>query len=168
MHSNTEQFMERISSRIYSLQKMILLILVSAITLINIAQITGRYVFHFSLPWSEQVSVLLFIIIIMLGGSIAVRTDSEIKIAFFNFKSVIAQHLLAILVDVVSFVTVIFFVYSSVSFFQHALKFKQVISSVQISYAYVFIFLPIGFILIGLEKLFNIIRKIISMRNDLR
>jgi TRAP-type C4-dicarboxylate transport system permease small subunit len=156
-----------ISGGLFNLQKIVLLILVSVITVINIAQITGRYVFHFSLPWSEQVSVLLFIIIIMLGASISVRTDTEIRIAFFQFKNPVIQLIFSILTDIISLITIGFFVYSSVEFFQHSLKFNQLISSIQVSYSYVFIFLPIGFSLIGIEKVFNIIRKIFIIKKYL-
>ncbi len=165
MANKTESSLERISSGIYAVQKGVLLFLVSAITLINLAQIMGRYVFHFSLPWSEQLSVLLFIVIIMLGGSIAIRSDTEIRIAILKFKTPKVQKWFEILVDVISLVAIIFFVCASVSFFEHSLKFKQLVSSMQISYSYVFFFLPVGFALMGLEKLFNIIRKIVSLKN---
>ncbi len=164
MHS-VESCLGRISDALYAVQKIVLLFLVSVITVINIAQIAGRYVFHFSLPWSEQLSVLLFIVIIMLGGSLSIRTNSEIRIAFFNFKSRIAQSYMAAAVDLVSFVTIIFFVNSSISFFKHSLRFKQVVSSLQISYSYIFAFLIIGFVLMGMEKLFNLIRTIINIKN---
>lgn len=167
MSGRIEQGIERISSGLFELQKIVLLLLVSVITVVNIAQITGRYVFHFSLPWSEQVSVLLFIIIIMLGASISVRTDTEIKIAFFQFKNPVIQTGFSILADIISLVTIGFFVYSSVEFFQHSLRFKQLISSIQVSYSYVFIFLPIGFALIGIEKVFNIVRKIFVIKKSL-
>lgn len=165
MSNSVEALMERISNWLYNLQKLVLLILVTVITVINMAQITGRYVFHFSLPWSEQLSVLLFIVIIMLGGSISIRSNSEIRIAFFNFKNAVAQKCLDLLVDLISFATIIFFITSSVAFFKHSLRFKQVVSSMQISYSYVFIFLIIGFSLMGLEKLFSIVRNIISLTN---
>ncbi len=164
MASKMEFALERISNGIYLTQKCVLLFLVSAITLINLAQIMGRYVFHFSLPWSEQLSVLLFIIIIMLGGSIAIRSDTEIKIAILKFKNPKVQQWFSIVVDSISLVTIVVFVCASVSFFEHSLKYRQLVSSMQISYSYVFFFLPAGFALMGIEKLFNIIRKIISLK----
>ncbi len=165
MAGKMEQTLERISNGIYSLQKGALLFLVSAITLINLAQIAGRYLFHFSLPWSEQLSVLLFIVIIMLGGSIAIRNDSEIKIAILKFKNPRTQQYFSIAVDLISLITIIFFVYASVGFFTHSLKYRQLVSSMQISYSYVFFFLPAGFALMGVEKLFHLIRKIIALQS---
>lgn len=149
-----------LSNAMFSVQKIVLLALVLAMVVINIAQIAGRYLFNFSIPWSEETSVVLFIVIIMLGGNIAVRNDSEIRIAFLSFKSAKANAILGLVIDIVSLITIALFTISAAMLVEHAFKFRQVISSLQLSYAYVFLVLPIGFTMIGLDKIVKIVEKI--------
>lgn len=153
--------LNRITDSIFSFQKWFLLLLVSLMTIINVAQVIGRYVFHFSIPWSEQVSVILFIYIIMIGANIAVKTDTEIKIAILNFKDRKKQAILGIIIDIFSIGAVIFFMISAIGLVMHSLHFKQVVSSIQLNYVFVFLILPIGFLLIVMDKFVNLLRKIV-------
>ena len=44
------EFLEKIDSFVYGIQKWVLIAMCVAITAINIAQVTGRYVFFYSIP----------------------------------------------------------------------------------------------------------------------
>ena len=44
------------------------------------AQVIMRYVFHYGLPWSEELCRYLFVWIIFIGCSLGVRDNSEMKI----------------------------------------------------------------------------------------
>jgi len=136
---------------LFSAQKVLLLIMVVVIVGINVAQVAGRYLFHFSLPWSEQLSIVLFIGLILLGGNLAVKTDSEIKIDL-RFKDPAKQRVLDVVRDVFSLVAMIIFFISSIMMVRHALTYMQIISSLKLNYAYVFMVMPVGFGLMILDK----------------
>ena len=80
-------FFEKIDGFIFRIQKWVLIFLCVAITVINIAQVTGRYVFFYSIPWSEQLSVVLFLFIIFLGQNLATKSDNEIRIDILIFSN---------------------------------------------------------------------------------
>lgn len=82
---NVIKIMEKIDTAIYQIQKIIFFIVVAAIIVIDMAQILGRYIFSYSIPWSDQVSLLIFCIIIMLGGNIAIKENCEIKVELRRF-----------------------------------------------------------------------------------
>ena len=60
--------LNKLDNAIFVVQKILILIGVIAMVVINGAQVFCRYVIHSSLAWSEQTSVLLFFILIMLGA----------------------------------------------------------------------------------------------------
>ena len=69
-------------------QKILIALGVLAMVVINGAQVFCRFVLHSSIPWSEQISVMLFFILIMLGGNLAIRSDTETKIEVIRLKHV--------------------------------------------------------------------------------
>ena len=76
----------RVDGLLFAVQKVLILAGVAAMVAINGAQVFCRYVLHGSLAWSEQVSVLLFFILIMLGANLAVKSDTETKIDILSFR----------------------------------------------------------------------------------
>jgi TRAP-type C4-dicarboxylate transport system permease small subunit len=52
---------------------------------VTFAQAAGRYVFHFSFVWSEELSRYLMVWISMLGGAVAARRRMH-----FGFESLVA------------------------------------------------------------------------------
>lgn len=131
----------------------LLVVLVAALLLINIAQITGRFVFFYSLPWSEETSIYIFIWLIFLGGSIGIRDDSELRLEIIQPKNPAAAARLRMAQDLVSAVIIAVLLVSSVMFMRNALRFRQLSSSLQISMAYIYMVIPIGYALMLLEKI---------------
>ena len=99
--------LNKLDNAIFVVQKILILIGVIAMVVINGAQVFCRYVIHSSLAWSEQTSVLLFFILIMLGANLAVKTDTETKIDILRFKNDKANATLHLITDVLSVVAVV-------------------------------------------------------------
>jgi TRAP-type C4-dicarboxylate transport system permease small subunit len=131
-----------------------LIILCVTITVINIIQITGRFVFFYSVPWAEPLSIILFLTIIFLGQSIVTNKDGEIRIELFLNKK--AQLIVS---DVFCIATVGFLFVSSCYLISHAARFPQIIPSLYLPYYYVFWIMPIGFILILFSRICVLLKR---------
>ncbi|MDR1828227.1 MAG: TRAP transporter small permease [Methylobacteriaceae bacterium] len=153
------EFCRRVDDTFTRAQKTILILLCIAITAINIAQVAGRYLFFYSIPWSEQLSVVLFIVLIFCGQNLVTKQDGEVRIEVFGFNKRLEKKLL-IGADILCLLTVAVLFVSSILFVRHASRFPQVISSLQLPYFYVFSFMSVGFFLIFFSRLAVLLRRI--------
>jgi TRAP-type C4-dicarboxylate transport system permease small subunit len=133
---------------------MLLMILCTVITVINIVQVAGRYLFFYSIPWSETLSIVLFLMIVFLGQSIVTGKDGEIRIELFLNKK-----LQLIASDVICIATVCFLFISSCYLISHAAKFPQIIPSLYLPYYYVFWMMPVGFGLIIFSRICVLLKR---------
>lgn len=152
--------LNKIDNLIYAMQKVLILIGVIAMVIINGAQVFCRYVIHSSLAWSEQTSVLLFFILIMLGANLAVKTDSETRIDLLKFKSEEANAVLSLVTNVLSIVAVVVFLFSTTALLKQAKSFPQLLSSIRLDYYYIYLWLLVGFVLVLIDKIINIVKNI--------
>lgn len=152
--------LEKIDNTLFAVQKVFILLGVVLMVVINGAQVFCRYVLHSSLAWSEQVSVLLFFYLIMLGANLGVKSDSETRIDVLQFKDAKKNVTLHLITDVISVVTVVVFFISSIALLEHAGSFPQYLSSIHLDYFYIYLGLPIGFGLIFFDKVINILKKL--------
>ena len=150
--------LESFENFLVKIQKAFLVVVCVAMIIINIGQIAGRYLFFYSLPWSEQVSVVLFLLIVFMSQSLATRTDGEIRIDFLHNHPDFRRKLF-IVSDIICLITLIILFASSIYLINHALRFRQVISSVQWQYAYVYCMIPVGFFLIFLSRLVVMLKR---------
>lgn len=151
--------LNKIDSFLYQIQKVLMLIGVAVMVVINGAQVFCRYVLHSSLSWSEQVSVLLFFILIMLGGNLSVKTDGETKIDILKFKNEKANILLRVVTDLICVVTLVVLIASGIALLGHASKFPQYLSSIHLDYFYIYIWLLVGFFLVLFDKIINLLKS---------
>ena len=64
--------LENISSKVYIVEKWVLMIAVIAVTAVNFVNVIMRYVFKSGLAYCENLSLALFMRLILIGGNIAV------------------------------------------------------------------------------------------------
>ena len=72
--------LESISNKIFIVEKWVLMIAVVVVTAVNFINVVMRYVMKSSLAYCENFSLALFMLLILIGGNIAVKSDSEIRI----------------------------------------------------------------------------------------
>ena len=139
-------------------QKILIALGVLAMVVINGAQVFCRFVLHSSIPWSEQISVMLFFILIMLGGNLAIRSDTETKIEVIRLKGKKGawQRLVT---DLICIVTLCIFLRSSFALMEQTMKFPQYLSSIQLNYVYIYVWLIIGFSLMIFDKVINVLKN---------
>jgi len=154
------RILSKISDTLYKIQFILLEVTVAVLVIINALQVAGRYFFRYSLPGSEQLSLVLFLVLIMLGGSLAMRTDTEIKITLVHLKNERVNVIMAAVMDFVSLITIVLLLISSMLLTRQALQLKQVISSMNLNYAYVYSIVVLGFLMMGFEKLINLLKHV--------
>ena len=115
------RILSKISDTLYKVQFILLEVTVAVLVIINALQVAGRYFFRYSLPWSEQLSLVLFLVLIMLGGSLAMRTDTEIKITLVHLKNERVNVIMAAVMDFVSLITIVLLLISSMLLTRQAL-----------------------------------------------
>jgi len=149
------QYCDKFGHIIYFCQKLLLMILCVVVTVINIFQVAGRYLFFYSIPWSENLSVVLFLMIVFLGQSMVTGKDGEIRIELF-----LSKKFQLVASDVICIVTVCFLFISSCYLIGHAARFPQIIPSLYLPYYYVFWMMPIGFALILFSRICVLLKRL--------
>ncbi|WP_176431427.1 TRAP transporter small permease [Anaerovirgula multivorans] len=145
-------FYEKVQNGIHTL----ITILLGLMMVVILLQTITRYVFFYSLPWSEELSRYLFVWMIMLGVNLGIRDDMQVRIDIIDRvftgwgKTVITvfQHLVSLVVSGVFF-------YSSFNFL--SIGARQLSPAMQIPMIYIYICIPVG---LGFAML-EIMRKVV-------
>ena len=153
-----------VNNKIQKALQAILIVIASVLLAVNIAQIIGRNVFFYSLPWSEQLSTALFIWSIFLGIHLVVQEDGELKIEVLHFKSLKKQLLLEAIQDAFSLVMIVIFLISSILFLQNSIQFPQKVSSLPIDMSVIYSVMPVSFFLLTLQKFANLLERLEKWR----
>lgn len=158
--------LEKVNGVTFAVEKIILIAAVISMVAINFFQVVFRYVLHASIPWSEQTSVVLFMFMILIGGNIAIKDDSEIKIEIIKFKNPRKDNAFRLISDIVALVTLAALFASAVLITKQGIELPRVLSSIPLKYYQLYIIMAVGFGLMFIEKLTNTIKKIIYLTDD--
>ena len=158
--------LKKVDDHIYSVQKVFILVAVAIMVVTNGAQVFCRYVLHSSLPWSEQLSLLMYLVLVMLGANLAVKTDSETKIDIISPKDPKRAAMLRLVCDIFSLIAIVAFIRSAVALVAYTVKFPNNYSSLKISYNYCYVWLIIGFSLIFIDKIINLVKNICIVKGE--
>jgi TRAP-type C4-dicarboxylate transport system permease small subunit len=86
------------------------------IILVVCAQTFFRYVIFYSLPWSEELSRYLFVLLILLGVSISIGRDALVRMDLIDgFLGEKAKHIMHIIRQVLALVLSLVIAYQSVA-----------------------------------------------------
>lgn len=142
----------------------ILALMLGVMSILIIAQVISRFLIHFPLTWSEELSRYLMVYIVFAGASLAMRHNKLISIELLpeslGFKK---RKILIILVMILS---IVFF---GVLFFQGLTMLDhvnlQTSASLGISMAVPYAAIPIGAVLLALNSL-ALILELSSKKED--
>lgn len=155
--------LEKFNQVVFAVEKWALIVAVIVMVAVNFAQVISRYVFHYGIPWSEQLSVVLFMFMILIGGNIAIKEDGEIKIEILRFKDVRKDKVLRLITDFVGMVTLGFLFASSLLIAQHGAAHPQVLSALPLTYFHLYCVMAVGFGLMLIEKITNFFKKVLFL-----
>lgn len=157
--------LEKINGVTFFVEKWFLIAAVICMVVINFAQVLCRYIFHYSIPWSEQTSVVLFMFMVLIGGNLAMKEDGEIKIEIIRFKNPVKNTGFRLISDIISLVTIGVLFVSAVLIMNQGMLHPQVLSAIPLKYYHLYLIMVIGFGLMFIEKLTNIVKKIVFLRS---
>ncbi|BFK16712.1 TRAP transporter small permease [uncultured Blautia sp.] len=155
------KILEKINSITLLIEKWLLIAMVVFMVSINFIQVLSRYIFHYSIPWSEQTSVVLFMFMILIGGNLAIKEDSEIKIEIIKFKNKRSNTRFRLISDVISLLTLGLLFVSAIFLTIQGRTVPQSLSAIPLSYWQLYMVMVIGFGLMFIEKLTNVVKKIV-------
>lgn len=156
-----------VSNWIQKILEAILLIIGTLLTVVNIAQIAGRDVFFYSLPWSEQLSTWLFVWIIFLGYHLVLVKDTELSIDAIHFSNCKKQLVLEIARDLLSLVMITVFFAASLQFMENAIQFPQKLSSMPVKMYVIYAVMPVSFAIMMFQKFLNMLVRILKLSGKL-
>jgi len=134
-------------------------VILFGIMCIVLLQIFTRYVIFYSLPWSEELSRYLFVVMIMLGINIGISKNMMVRIDLIdNFLSENAKRMLEIGRDIIALVIASILFYSSIDLIK--IGSVQISPAMQIPMSTIYLFLFVGFLFAVLSVIVKIIETI--------
>ncbi len=126
--------------------------ILAAMVVIVTMQIITRFVFFYSLPWSEELSRYLFAYLILVGACVGVRENNQISIDIIdNVVLGRAARPLALFQYLVQIVAVCFLFYAAMMLLKVGAR--QLSPAMGLRMSWVYMCFPIGFTLILIELL---------------
>lgn len=149
------------------LDKLVLILLTIALSVMVVAtfaQVLFRFVFGSPLYWSEELGRYCFVYIVFIGGAWAGKTMSHLGVDFFVQK---LPKLFGAIIDVIIDVLILVFstVVVYVSFPVIGVNMKQISPALQIPMGFVYLAIPIGFLLMFGYYFIHLITHIKYIKN---
>ncbi len=149
------KFWRGLQSKLEYLSGLMLLVTIVIIFI----QVVTRYVFFYSLPWSEELTRYLFIWFVYLSLSVTVRDNLSIRIDLLDqLLKGKAKKVVHLIVDILSFAIVVVFIYSSFKLFQ--MGFRSKTPAMRIPFYVIYAVMPVGYFLTAVELFIRIVNRI--------
>lgn len=156
--------LERLSKISTKIIEKILIVLGLILVFVNFIQIIGRCVFFYSLPWSEELSVWIFVVLIFLSLGLIVKDRSEVSIELISLKKTMPRYFQELIQHFISLFGIAMLFLSTVFLTKNAFQFNQTTPTLEISYALTYSLMAIGFFLALFEKIILIIHTCLKMK----
>jgi TRAP-type C4-dicarboxylate transport system permease small subunit len=155
-------FLHIIDRVVFHIEEKAIALCVIGLALILIANVTLRF-FNSSVPSTEELSQFLMFFITFLGTSYAARSGMHIRMSMFSdaLKGR-ARKVLAIVVSALTSVLMFYLAYLSFRYVHKIASLHRVSPILQIPVQYIWIIMPIGMFLTGIQYALALARNIIS------
>ncbi|SDP32930.1 TRAP transporter small permease [Halobacillus aidingensis] len=141
---------------ILKIEEFILSYAVIIIALMVVGKAIIRETFGYSLPFADEVSQIAVVIATFMGISYAARKGRHISMsAFYDLAPFKARKVLAIFIPFVTAIVLFVLSYYSWLYVMDVRESGRVTSALQMPAFYLYIFIPIGFLLGGIQFLRN-------------
>ncbi len=128
--------------------------------IVNLAQVAGRYLFFYSIPWSEEMSTYMYAWIIFFALHFAAKDRNELSIDALKIANPVANKTLIFLRELIGFATCVVLLAGSIIFIHNSFQFPKRTASLGINVAGLYLCMPISFSLIAIQKFTNICHDI--------
>lgn len=143
------------------IEKILIVFLLSGMSLIIGIQVFMRYVMKASLSWSEEIARYMFIWLVYVGISYGVKTSKHVKIdAAVNLFPKKIRKYIFILSDVIFLAFSMLIIVNAIKISSLIFELGQSSPSTGISMGYVYLAVPLGFLLVSIRLIQSIIIKL--------
>ena len=157
------ELLVKLSDAIFFVEKWLLLVAVVAAVCVNFANVCLRYLANGGLSYCETLSICLFMFMVVIGGNIAVKTNSEIKIDIFRFKDPRKNAAFQLIADVVSIAAIMFALVGLFATVQSVMVNLQRVTPLPIYAYHIYIAMTIGFFMILLDHIIIFLQHILAV-----
>lgn len=155
--------LQKVSDGLFFVEKWLLLVAVAIMIGVNFVNVCMRYLARNSLSICESLSIILFMFMILVGGNIAVKSDHEIKIELFKFKSPRKNAAFRLVGDLVSVTAIVLVLAGAVAMFQSTLAIPELITPLPLFTYHEFLIMIVGLSLILLDHIILLCRRILVL-----
>lgn len=141
----------RVSDTIFKVEKWLLLAAVVAVTLVNFLNVILRYLLNSGLAYCEMLSIVLFMFMVIIGGNIAVKSDSEIRIDMLTSRDPKKRALFRFVSDVISIAALVLGIAGLFATIGATTKNLQRVTPLPIYTYHIYIAMTVGFFLMLLD-----------------
>ncbi|MEQ8307861.1 MAG: TRAP transporter small permease [Hoeflea sp.] len=129
----------------------------------TIANVVGRYVFQYSLFFSEELNRILIILITFAGISYAARQGRHIRMsAIYDALPPPARKGFMVLIAAVTALCMFALCYFSIGYITKVATSGRVLPALQVPVYWIFLWVPVGFFMTGLQYSLTAIKNIVS------
>ena len=129
----------------------------------TIANVIGRYIFQYSIFFTEELNRIIIILITFAGVGYAARHGRHIRMsAIYDTLPVKARKVLMIFIATVTAVSMFALCYFSIRYIGKVQTSGRVLPALQIPVWWIFIWVPIGFLVTGTQYLLTAIKNVIE------
>ncbi|MEM5470236.1 TRAP transporter small permease [Hoeflea sp. AS60] len=127
----------------------------------TIANVIGRFVFQYSLFFSEELNRILIILITFAGISYAARQGRHIRMsAIYDALPPPARKGFMVLIAAVTALTMFALCYFSIGYITKVAVSGRVLPSLQLPVYWIFLWVPIGFFMTGLQYALTAVKNL--------
>jgi C4-dicarboxylate transporter DctQ subunit len=127
----------------------------------TIANVVGRFVFQYSLFFSEELNRILIILITFAGISYAARQGRHIRMsAIYDALPPPARKGFMVLIATVTAITMFALCYFSIGYITKVAVSGRVLPSLQLPVYWIFLWVPIGFFMTGLQYALTAVKNL--------
>lgn len=151
----------KISDAIFMVEKYLLLAAVIVAVAVNFLNVVMRYIFNSGLSYCEMLSIVLFMFMVVIGANISVKTNDEIKIDVFKFKSEKSEALFRLIADVVVIIALVCAIIGLVATVKSVMVYPQRVTPLPIYTYHIYIAMVVGFSLVLLDRIIITLKHIL-------
>lgn len=161
--SSLPGFLGVIDSGISRIEAIILAVGVLLMALNTVANVIGRFVLGESLFFSEEVNRILIVMITFAGIGYAARHGRHIRMsALYDALPTSARRILMIIISFVTSAVMFFLCYYSVTYIESIYSTGRVLPTMGIPLYLMYLWVPIGFTITGIQYFLTGIKNIFS------
>jgi TRAP-type C4-dicarboxylate transport system permease small subunit len=129
----------------------------------TVANVIGRFVFQHSIFFTEELNRIIIILITFAGIGYAARHGRHIRMsAIYDHLPFLARKILMIVIAAVTAIAMFALCYFSVRYIGKVQTSGRVLPALQISIWWIFIWVPVGFFVTGIQYSLTAIKNLIE------